>query len=211
MDAPTQEPPTTYVMKSFTFSSQLLKLSMFTLVALAFSSCIGPRGPQGPQGFDGRNGQDGNANVWSINYLAIESDWYDVGFSGDDGYYLALDFDVPEIDNIIVNSGVVMVYYRETDGSPWTALPYTFISHNPEYIEKLDFIYDLSFVGIQSQASDRQATPYAGTYRVIVADGIPIGKTEIDWTDYDVVSDFLALEDVEQQFRAIKPGKVQKQ
>lgn len=197
-------------MKSFTVTPRLFKLSMITLIALAFSSCIGPRGPQGPQGNDGLDGLDGNANVWSINYLALASDWYDVGVPGENGYYLALDFDVPEIDNIIVNSGVVMVYYRETDSSPWTALPYTFISHDFDYIEKLDFIYDLSFVGIQSQASDREATAYAGTYRVIVADAVPIGKTDIDWTDYDVVSEYLGLDDVEQQIRDIKPTQAQK-
>lgn len=194
-------------MKSSTFSS-ISKLSAFALVALLFSSCVGPRGPQGPPG---RDGQDGNANVWSINYLALASDWYDVGTPGTPGYFLALDFDVPEIDNIVLNSGVVMVYYRETDNSPWTPLPYTFISHDPDYIEKLDFIYDLSFVGIQSQASDRQATPYEGTYRVIVADGVPVGKAEIDWTDYELVSEYLGLDEVKQEFRALKPTKVQKQ
>ncbi len=191
-------------MKSFVSSTLAFRLLTLTLFAAVMSSCIGPRGPQGPPGRDGRDGQDGNANVWSINYLALENDWYDVGTPGQDGYYLALDLDVPEIDNIIVNSGVVMVYFRETETSPWVALPYTFISHNPEYIEKLDFMYDLGFVGMQSQASDREATPYAGTFRVIVADGVPIGKTDIDWTDYEVVSEYLSLETVEQQYRMIE-------
>ena len=198
-------------MKYASISTSALRFFTLSLLALMASSCLrvqGPIGPQGPPGFPGQNGQDGNANVWSINYLALASDWYDVGVSGDDGYYLALDLNVPEITASIVNSGVVMVYYRATDNSPWTALPYTFISHNPEYIEKLDFIYDQSFVGMQSQASDRQATPYEGTYRVIVASGVPIGKTDIDWTDYDAVADYLGLEDVQQQYRELmKPEK----
>ncbi len=183
------------------------RFSLFatSVMMLTAVSCVGPVGPQGPQGRDGR---DGNANVWSINYLAIESDWYGVGTAGDPGYFLALDLNVPEITTDIVNNGVVMVYYRETDGSPWVALPYTFISHDPEYIEKLDFIYDLSFVGMQSQASDRQATPYAGTYRVIVATAVPLGKKDIDWSDYDTVAEYLGVDEDNQTYRMIdKPEK----
>ncbi len=183
----------------------MIPIALLAISSIACTRVVdGPQGPQGPQGPPGFNGRDGNANVWSINYAALDSDWYDVGVSGEDGYFLALDLNVPEIDSDILNNGLVLVYYREQESSPWTALPYTFISHNPEYIEKLDFIYDLSFVGMQSQASDRQATPYAGTFRVIVAAGIPVGKAEIDWTDYELVQEYLDLENVVQTHRRVE-------
>lgn len=174
-------------------------LALFLFVA-ALSACR-VEGPQGPPGQDGRDGQDGNANIISINYEAIESDWYDVGTPGEDDYFLALDFEVPEIDQAIVDNGLVLVYYRETGNSNWFALPYTAISHNPEYIEKMDVIYDLEFVGIQSKASDRSATPYAGIFRVIVADAVPVGKREIDYTNYTEVAEFLGITEGIQQYR----------
>lgn len=177
------------------------------LLAMTMMSCRGIQGPPGPPGARGPQGipgQNGNANVWSINYLAIASDWYDVGTPGTPGYFLALDLDVPEIDDLILRDGLVLVYYRETETSPWIALPYTYISHDPEFIEKLDFIYDLSFVGIQSQATDMQANAYEGTFRVIVADGTPINKMEVDTQDYEAVAEWLQLADVVQQHRRVE-------
>ncbi|MEM7656554.1 MAG: hypothetical protein AAF399_10530 [Bacteroidota bacterium] len=169
------------------------------LLGIAFlSSCSvdgpqGPRGPQGPQGPPGATGADGNANVISINYAADAGHWYDVGTPGVEGYFLALDLEVPEITADIVEFGLVLVYYRADDQSPWTALPFTKISHNPEYIEKLDMIYDQAFVGMQSQGSDMEATAYEGTFRVIVASAVPVGKTEIDYSDYETAAIWLDL------------------
>ncbi|MEM6801763.1 MAG: hypothetical protein AAF696_10205 [Bacteroidota bacterium] len=182
----------------------LIKLFSLSLAAaLIFPACVVDEGPIGPPGRDGR---DGNAEVFSINYLAEESDWYDVGLPGDAGYYIALDLDVPEIDQDIVDNGVVLVYYRETPTNAWTALPYTFISHDPEYIEKLDMIYALEFVGIQSMASDRSAVPYTGTFRVIVAPGIGLGKSatgKMDISDYESVAKQLGITEDMQSFRSI--------
>jgi len=177
--------------------------SLLVLSSFAMSSCIVNDGPVGPPGRDGRDGRDGNAEVYSINYLAEESDWYDVGFPGDDGYYLALDLDVPEIGTDIVENGIVLVYYRESPTNAWTALPYTYISHNPEYIEKLDMIYSLEFVGIQSMASDRSGVPYTGTFRVIVASGIGLGKSKMDFSSYKSVAKQLGITEEMQDFRPI--------
>jgi len=184
----------------------LIKLFSLSIAASLFlSSCVVDQGPVGPTGPQGRDGRDGNAEVFSINYLAEESDWYDVGFPGDPGYYIALDLDVPEIDQDIVDNGVVLVYYRETPTNAWTTLPYTFISHDPEYIEKLDMIYALEFVGIQSMASDRSAVPYTGTFRVIVAPGIGLGKSAGGKVDlsYESVAKQLGITEDMQSFRSI--------
>ncbi|MEM7370911.1 MAG: collagen-like protein [Bacteroidota bacterium] len=189
------------------FTFQFNKSITFTFIALLgilMSSCVGPRGPQGPagqDGFDGRDGADGNANVISINYAADPSHWYDVGAPGEDGYFMALDLDVPEITQDIVSNGLVLVYYRADTQDPWTALPYTIIAHNPDYIEKLDFIYDLAFVGLQSQASDRNATAYEGIIRVIVASAVPVGKMEVDYSNYDEVATYLGIYENDQKYR----------
>jgi hypothetical protein len=181
----------------------LLSASLF--VSCAQEGPIGPRGPQGPQGPSGPQGPAGqSADVISINYAADASHWYDVGVPGEDGYFLALDLEVPEITQDIVDFGLVLVYYRIDNQSPWIALPYTNISYTPDYVEKLDVIYNLGFVGLQSQATDRQANAYEGTFRVIVASAIPISKTEMDYHDYDAVSIWLGLEDAPQFTRTIQ-------
>lgn len=172
-------------MKYFTLIFSLLLL-------VSFSACEGPVGPAGPKG---------NANVISINYLVLESDWTEVGKPGDEGFFLAVDLDVPEITQDIVDNGLVLAYYRANDNDPWTALPFTRISHNPEFIEKFDFIYDFEFVGLQSMASDRGGTPYGGTVRVIIASAIPVGKTSIDYENYEEVADYLELNQTTQYYR----------
>ena len=184
-------------MKTFPYATTI-RLALLLFLPAMLTSCVGPRGPEGPQGVPGR---DGNANVISINYEAIASDWYDVGTPGTVDYFLALDLDVPEITSDIVDHGMVMVYYRPDTQSPWIALPYTYISHDPEFIEKLDFIYDLGFVGIQSQATDREAAAYEGFFRLIVASAVPVGKMEVDLTDYNAMAEFYNLTEEDQIYR----------
>ena len=180
------------------------RLFCMALFATLFTSCLRVQGPPGPQGPEGIPGRDGNANVWSITYQAEEADWFDVGTPGADEYFLALDLDVPEITQDIVDNGIVLVYYRQDDQSPWIALPYTFISHNPEYIEKLDMIYSLGFVGMQSQASDKNATPYVGFFRVVIAEGIPLGKQAFDFSKYENAVEILGLNDAIEITRLVK-------
>lgn len=176
-----------------------IRFASLVLMAVIASACVrvqdGPQGPQGPPG------QDGNANVISINYQATSENWYDVGNPGEDDYFLALDLDVPEITSDIVNSGLVLVYYRPDSDSPWFALPYTVISHNPEYMEKLDFIYDLGFVGMQSKATDRNASAWEGTFRVIVASAVPVGKKALNIADYEETASVLGVSEDHQIYR----------
>ncbi|RMG54629.1 MAG: hypothetical protein D6722_28785 [Bacteroidetes bacterium] len=178
---------------------------MLALFASFFASCVGPRGPEGIPGRDGRDGQDGrdgNYNVLSIRYEVYASDWLASGTEGVPGYYLELEFDVPEITNDVAEDGVVLVYYRAQAGDPWILLPYTFISSDePPFTEVLDFIYGPGFVNFKSQADDYGATPYEGTFRVIVADAIPIGKTAINYHDFEEVSAFLDLENAQEFYR----------
>ncbi|MCB0855852.1 MAG: hypothetical protein KDD63_26705, partial [Bacteroidetes bacterium] len=90
---------------------------------------------------------------------------------------------------------------RIDDKSPWIALPYTLISHDPAYVEKLDFIYDVGFVGFQSQATDKNATPYEGIFKIIVASAFPVNKMEVDYTNYEEVAAWLGISEDQAEFR----------
>lgn len=186
-------------MKKLSFYTTLKAAALLFTAAIVTTSCVrvvdGPAGPQGPAG------QNGNANVISINYEVFDNNWYDVGTPGADDYFLALDLDVPEITADIVNSGLVLVYYRPDNQSPWFALPYTVISHSPSYMEKLDFIYDVAFVGMQSKASDRNASAWNGTFRIVIASGVPVGKTALDYSDYNETAAMLGIDETQQIYR----------
>ncbi|MEM6768247.1 MAG: hypothetical protein AAF824_22550 [Bacteroidota bacterium] len=188
-----------HVMNNFTNNQRPVLFSLFLAAVVFMSSCVGPEGPPGPPGFDGldgRNGQDG-LSAYSVTYSMTANDWQANGAPGDEGYFLFLDIDVPEITFNIVESGLVLAYYREQEDDPWIALPYTFISHDPStnYIETLDFIYAQQYFSLKSQATDREATPFEGFVRIVVADAIPLGKTEIDLRDYDQVAAYYGLKE----------------
>lgn len=150
------------------------------------------------EGVPGPPGRDGNANVFSINYAVDESDWVDVGVEGEAGFFKAVDLGVPEITDDINETGLVLAYYRANSTEPWIALPFTRISHDPEYVESFDFIYDIGFVGLQSKATDLSANSYAGTVRIIIAEAIPLGKVAIDLTSYEQVAQALNLTEADQ-------------
>ncbi|MEM6631957.1 MAG: hypothetical protein AAF694_19930 [Bacteroidota bacterium] len=168
--------------------------TLITLLALAFAACEGPIGPQGPPGFDGFDGLDG-VQASSIQYEVIASDWQDIGQPGEDGFFRALDLSVPEITQNIEESGLVLAYYRALDEDPWTFLPLTFVSHNPDFTEVFDFVYETGFVTLLSSSTDRDGTPYEGTVRIIVAPGVPVTKTAINYHNYEEVKEIFGLKD----------------
>ncbi len=186
-------------MKNYTNAQKPFLFSAFLALVLFMSSCVGPEGPpgfDGRDGLDGRDGQDG-LSAYSVTYSMTAADWEANGQPGDEGHFLFLDIDVPEITFNVVESGLVMAYYRELENDPWIALPYTFISHDPNtnYIETLDFIYAQRYFSLKSQATDREATPFEGFVRIVVADAIPLGKNEIDLRDYDQVAAYYGLKE----------------
>lgn len=165
---------------------------MVCLTACFLAACEITESVPGPQGPPGR---DGNANVFSIAYDVREGDWKDFGVEGEPGFYRYLDLTVPEVNQQIVNSGLVLAYFRERDKDPWIALPYTFISHDPSFTETFDFVYGLGFVSLKSAASDRGATRYNGTVRVIVAEAVPVAKRAIDFSNYQEVIELFGLKE----------------
>lgn len=66
----------------------------------------GPQGPQGETGQDGAQGETGTANV-------IYSEWFDTQFSNNiEESSSNFTINAPQIDDAIINSGVVLVYAK---------------------------------------------------------------------------------------------------
>jgi hypothetical protein len=165
--------------------SVFLLILFFTVVV--FSGCEGPMGPQGPQGLPGPPGED-LQDVISIYYDVQNDDWAANGTQGTPGFFLEVEFDVPEITAAIVEDGVVLVYYFPPGEDYKIMLPYTFISSTePSYIEILDFIHGVGFVNMKSQANDFEATPYAGTFQIIIAKARPIALEAAKMDGADII------------------------
>jgi len=169
--------------------------SLLAGIMLLFAACEGPEGPIGPPGPPGPPGLDGNANVFSINYVIIADDWVDDGQPGDPEFFRFLDLSVPEITQDIVDNGLVLVYYRVDENERWNILPFTIINHDPPFTQVFDFTYDPGFVTLYVKATDRDGDLFEGDVRVIVAEGIPITKTEIDFSNYEEVKALFGLKD----------------
>ncbi len=156
---------------------------------------VGPVGPPGPQGPSGPQGPAGESATFSIKFSVFSTDWSSVGEVGDDGHFLFLNIEVPEITADIVENGIVLVYYRANDVDPWFFLPFTEVNNvaGEEFIEVLDYIYGLGFVELRSIANDRGSTAFEGTFRIIVAQATPLEKKGIDYSDYDAVMELFGI------------------
>lgn len=118
---------------------------------LAASGCELVRGPEGPQGDigpagpagepgepgeDGRSGEDGDAGI-------LYTDWFEPDYgSWEYGYRLdtlvwSLEVAVPELDDDIINNGVVLVY-AQLDGYRKTFWPLGRVVQLPFTIDYLD-------------------------------------------------------------------------
>ncbi len=176
-----------------------MKFTQFSYLLISFlfiiSACEGPEGPIGPPGPPGLDGLDGNANVFSINYAIIADDWVDDGVPGDPEFFRFIDLSVPEVTQDIVDNGLVLAYYRVDESERWNFLPFTIINHDPPFTQVFDFTYDLGFVTLYVKATDRDGDLFEGDVRVIVAEGIPITKKAIDFSNYEEVKELLGLKD----------------
>lgn len=177
---------------------------VISLVVVFFAACegdIGPPGPiglQGPPGPAGPAGTPGVGQAFSINFDIREEDWFTPATGVDENSELFLDItDIPEITEQIVESGIVLVYYRREELDPWVFLPFTQINNidGQQFVEVFDFIYDVSFVGLRLIADDRGTVPIPGTVRIVIAEGIPLGKNKLDFSNYEVAKEIFGLAD----------------
>ncbi len=101
----------------------------------------GEIGPEGPQGSQGSAGEDGNANVSVGTVVLTNADWLwnsSYSFSYGPGttsstFTRYVNLNVPEIDAIIDDSGLVLVYFKATASGGWQPLPFQFSSFGNDY------------------------------------------------------------------------------
>jgi hypothetical protein len=115
--------------------------------------------------------------------------------------YASVQYEVPAITQSVVNNGAVLAYFREQD--TWTALPYTFAYESADF-DAVDFTvmfgfaFERRFFELFYEASTTAVNPAAQPDRLVklvIIDGFPAGKEDIDWTDYEVVARRFNLED----------------
>ncbi len=138
---------------------------------------------------------EGTASAYTFN-LVFSMD--DATFNGP---VASVPFDVPEIDAWTVSNGAVLVFFR--DQGTWTALPYTFGVESPDlpavdYTIAMGYGYDPGVLEVFYEASteavalenlpDRQL-------KVVIIEAWPVGKRDVNLTDWNAVSAFFGLKD----------------
>jgi len=63
----------------------------------------------------------GNADVSSIEFVVLTSDWFPIGTEGTPGYGFAVDLDFPEITDNVVQNGMATLYIKT--GDAWAPVP----------------------------------------------------------------------------------------
>jgi len=166
-------------------TTSVIALLLFSLAGCKFDT-VGPEGPPGPPG---------NANVFTVN---MNFSMADAVFNGN---VASVQYDVTDLDKIVVDEGAVLLFYREQ--GTWTAMPYTFAVESSDlpavdYTITMGFGYDVGFLEIFYEASS-DTVPLEDQpdrlIKAVIIDGFPAGKTAIDLTDYEAVKRAFNLSD----------------
>jgi hypothetical protein len=141
--------------------SIIIKAVVTCLFLLTFgTSCKKSEGPVGPTGPAGPTGPQGNANVSSVVFNVVASDWqYPTGSA-----YLTKT--MPEITTDIFSTGSVNVYWQIN--SAWVALPYTF--PNGSVTQTMGYSYTAGQLKIFVTNSDGStpATLNTATFKAVI-------------------------------------------
>jgi hypothetical protein len=147
-----------------------MKKILFTLllVTFSFTACEGPPGPPGP------SGTDGMGSYWKVIERTIKPNQWELvteekdGYPNDLGSYYFYEFGMPELTDNIVNDGLVMVYYYNSNYTTWSPLPYIVPAYDFDangneilYTESYSFDYTRESVGLYFDVSNF----YTGDYK----------------------------------------------
>lgn len=88
---------------------KLLFLSLFSILIM-ITSCETDNG--------------GNADMRTVDFVIQSSDWVEIGIQGYPGYGFAVDIDMPEITDNVVQDGMVSLYMKS--GESWLPVPIYF-------------------------------------------------------------------------------------
>ena len=169
--------------------SPLLTASLLFLAAGCIVDDNGTEGPRGPEG------PPGNANVFSVNLVFSMND------AVINGNVASVQYEVPGITGSVVDDGALLLFFYEQ--GTWTAMPYTFAVESPDlpavdYTISLGFGFEEAFLEIFYEASTDEVALENQPDRdikAVIIDGFPLGKQDIDWTDYEAVKNHFGLQD----------------
>jgi hypothetical protein len=156
------------------------------VLAVLVAGCEGPVGPPGPPGQE----------------VAVQS--FIVDFRMEDavvdGVVASVQYDAPEITSRVVQSGIVMAYFREQ--GTWTALPYTYGVESAElpavdYTVTLGYAFEAGFLEVFYEASTDIVIDDLPdqTIKVVVIENLAGTRAAgVDLTDYNAVANHYGLE-----------------
>lgn len=168
-------------------------LTTFLIAAFLLLATGCERGPAGPVGPRGSNG---NANVFSTNFTFSMQD------ATINGTVASVQYDVPGITASVVDEGAVLLFFREQ--GTWTAMPYTYGVESTtveavDYTVALGYGYDDAFLEVFYETSIDDPSVLNSQpdrdIKAVIIDGFPLGKGNVDWTNYEAVKAYFNLED----------------
>jgi hypothetical protein len=132
------------------------------LIAAMFS-CKKTEGPAGPAGPTGPTGPGGNANVKTVAFNAVNTDWQ---YPSGSAY---LEKNMAEITTDIFNTGSVDVYWQISGA--WVALPFTY--PNGSITQTMGYSYTGGQLKIFVTNSDGStpATLNTATFKTVITSG----------------------------------------
>lgn len=156
-------------------------LSAF-FVALLFAGCDS-NGPDRPE-------QDVTVQAHTFTFRLDDASF--------DGRFASVQYETNLITPSVTDKGAVLAYFW--DQETWTALPYTFAIESEEvpavdYTVELAFAYDDQFLEIFYEASNPDVAfaanqtliPEVVDIKLVVIEGFPAGRLEVDPNDYEAV------------------------
>ena len=125
------------------------------------------------------------------------------------GRFASVQYEFELLSPSVVDEGAVLVYFEEA--GTWTAMPYT-ISFESEEVAAVDYsvtfayAYDDNFLEIFYEASNEVAYDDGNveelpgwndsvSVKVVVIEGFPVGRSEVDVSDYEAVKRYFNLEE----------------
>lgn len=160
-------------------------LMLLLAVVMGVSGC-GKEGPAGPIGPEGPAGPTGNAqvtvsNITSANWYLNAPSWF-------------LNLEVPALTEVILNSGVVLVYMKI--GEHFHQLPGTFYFSN-QYSVSFGVSSTVNAVRVSYTRSDwgMDLSPGAQTFKVVVMTASARQQNpRLDYSNYEAVQRALGIE-----------------
>lgn len=145
-----------------------MRTTLLLLLSSFLISCTGEKGETGPPG------KDGNANVKSYSFTMDPSDWKDRGAPGGYDYTLIAEMPFPELDEGIIDSGLVMAYWTLEVGSDTYNFPLPYSINYQGGTEEYGFELRPGTITFTIKDNTLNATPPLDpySYRVVLASSL---------------------------------------